>query len=33
MDKLLAETPIDGSGDTVAEWRSGLAAERSGAPY
>jgi hypothetical protein len=33
MDKLVAETPIDDSGDTVIEWRNGLAAERSGAPY
>ena len=33
MDKLLAETPIDDSGDTAGQWRNALAAERSGAPY
>jgi hypothetical protein len=33
VDKLVTETPIDDSPDSVVLWRRALAAERSGAPY
>jgi hypothetical protein len=33
MDKLVAEIPMDPTVDSLAEWRSGLAKERSGTPY